>query len=100
MDQHVPQAPMELVKCHAPAGGQHCGLVQTRFTYDLGLLYGGDYGYRSGLNRSMVLHLEGIVRDLLKLVASEQRGLALGHRLQRRDALVVLPARTGRGWGV
>ena len=66
-EQQVPQAPMELVKCHGPAG-QHCGLVQTRFSYDLGLLYGGDYGYRSGLNRSMMLHLEGIVRDLVSLV--------------------------------
>ena len=77
MDQHVPQAPMELVKCHAPAGGQHCGLVQTRFTYDLGLLYGGEYGYRSGLNRSMVLHLEGIVRDLLKLARPSSGDLLL-----------------------
>ena len=67
-EQPVARAPMELVKCHGPAGGQHCGLVQTRFSYDLNLLYGGDYGYRSGLNRSMVLHLEGIVRDLLQVV--------------------------------
>ena len=39
--------------------------MQTRYSYDLGLLYGGQYGYRSGLNRSMVQHLEGIVRGLL-----------------------------------
>jgi len=77
IDQCVPQAPMELVKCHGPDGGQHCGLVQTRFTYDLGLLYGGDYGYRSGLNRSMVLHLEGIVRDLVKLARPSAGDLLL-----------------------
>ncbi len=73
----VARAPMELVKCHGPAGSQHCGLVQTRFSYDLGLLYGGEYGYRSGLNRSMVLHLEGIVRDLLDLVRPSTGDLLL-----------------------
>ncbi|MGO9110272.1 MAG: class I SAM-dependent methyltransferase [Thermoguttaceae bacterium] len=77
LEQPVPQAPMELVKCHGPAGGQHCGLVQTRFTYDLGLLYGGEYGYRSGLNRSMVLHLEGIVRDLSNRVRPSTGDLLL-----------------------
>jgi hypothetical protein len=76
-EQHVPQAPMELVKCHGSAGGRHCGLVQTRFTYDLASLYGGQYGYRSGLNRSMVLHLEGIVRDLLDLVRPSDGDLLL-----------------------
>jgi len=63
-EQPVARAPMELVKCHGPAGGEHCGLVQSRYTFDLGLLYGGEYGYRSGLNRSMVAHLECIVREL------------------------------------
>ncbi len=67
LEPPVPLAPMELVKCHGEAGGGHCGLVQTRFNYDMGMLYGGEYGYRSGLNRSMVQHLEGIVKDLVKL---------------------------------
>ena len=76
-DQPVPQSPIELVKCHGSAGGQHCGLVQTRFTCDLGLLYGGDYGYRSGLNRSMVSHLAGTVRNLLSLVRLSSGDLLL-----------------------
>jgi NDP-4-keto-2,6-dideoxyhexose 3-C-methyltransferase len=66
-EQAVARAPMELVKCDGPANDGHCGLVQSRFTFDLGLLYGGDYGYRSGLNRSMVVHLQGIAGDLLEL---------------------------------
>jgi hypothetical protein len=66
-EQAVARAPMELVKCHGPAEGEPCGLVQSRFTFDLDLLYGGDYGYRSGLNRSMVAHLKDIVADLLAL---------------------------------
>ena len=66
-DQAVACAPMDLVKCHGAADGEHCGLLQSRFTFDLGLLYGGDYGYRSGLNQSMVAHLKGIVHDLAAL---------------------------------
>ncbi len=76
--QPVARAPMELVKCDGPAGGQQCGLVQSRYTFDLDLLYGGDYGYRSGLNRSMVAHLESIVHDLLDRAAGGGRHRA-GH---------------------
>ena len=97
-EQPVPQAPMELVKCHGPAGGQHCGLVQTRFTYDLGLLYGGDYGYRSGLNRSMVLHLEGIVRDLVSLVRPRDGDLLLDIGSNDGTLLVVLPGERASSW--
>jgi hypothetical protein len=34
-----------------------CGLVQLAHSYDLGEMYGDNYGYRSGLNASMVRHL-------------------------------------------
>jgi hypothetical protein len=77
IEQQVPQAPMELVKCHGPAGDRHCGLLQTRYSYDLALLYGGQYGYRSGLNGSMVLHLEETVHQLLKLARPSEGDLLL-----------------------
>jgi len=51
----VAAAPLVLVQC------QECGLVQLRESFDLNLLYGETYGYRSGLNRSMVRHLEDTV---------------------------------------
>src|SRR5215467_188910 len=60
--QNVPNGPLELVCC------SHCGLVQLRHNYDLGLLYGETYGYRSGLNGSMVRHLESKVRRIESLV--------------------------------
>lgn len=60
--------PLELVKCHGPLGGGHCGLVQLRHSYDLAEMYGDNYGYRSSLNRSMVQHLGERVAGLLKLV--------------------------------
>jgi len=60
--QAVPVSPLQLVKC---VGGETvCGLVQLRHTYELGAMYGDNYGYRSGLNRSMVEHLHGKVRRI------------------------------------
>jgi SAM-dependent methyltransferase len=53
----VAMQPLELVKCNGPDA---CGLVQLKHSGDLEIMYGEDYGYRSGLNRWMVEHLEGI----------------------------------------
>lgn len=57
-EQHVTRGPLELVWC--PDGG----LLQLRHSYDLAEMYGINYGYRSGLNASMVAHLKGKVRGL------------------------------------
>lgn len=48
----VESGPLDLLKCEGP-----CGLVQLGQSYDPIKMYGGDYGYRSGLNRTMVEHL-------------------------------------------
>ncbi|MBU6162528.1 MAG: methyltransferase domain-containing protein [Myxococcales bacterium] len=53
-DEQVPEAPLELVRC---AGEGTCGLVQLHHTFSLPAMYGDRYGYRSGLNASMVRHL-------------------------------------------
>ena len=49
--------PLELMKCVEDSKGDNCGLVQLGHSYDASLLYGDHYGYRSGLNSSMVAHL-------------------------------------------
>lgn len=54
LDDEITYGPLEVVKCH---GENVCGLVQLRHCYDLTELYGPNYGYRSGLNQSMVAHL-------------------------------------------
>jgi hypothetical protein len=60
----VPSGPLELVKCdeHGYRGAateeRGCGLVQLRHSYEPEAMYGENYGYRSGLNRSMVEHLQ------------------------------------------
>jgi len=45
-----------------------CGLVQLQHSYDLGEMYGDTYGYRSGLNQSMVSHLHSKVKKILQTV--------------------------------
>jgi NDP-4-keto-2,6-dideoxyhexose 3-C-methyltransferase len=60
----VTVGPVDLVMC---AGSQACGLVQLLQSYDLEEMYGDNYGYRSGLNQSMVGHLQGKVRDIIGL---------------------------------
>lgn len=63
-DRHVSITcgPLELVKCH---GDEACGLVQLHHSFDLTEMYGANYGYRSGLNQSMVAHLGAKVSRLL-----------------------------------
>jgi NDP-4-keto-2,6-dideoxyhexose 3-C-methyltransferase len=63
-NQHVPSGPLQLVKCHEDSRGESCGLVQLAHTYDPNWLYGTHYGYRSGLNQSMVDHLWEMARKI------------------------------------
>ena len=60
--EKVPAGPLELVKCEA------CDLVQLAHSYDLNQLYGENYGYRSGLNGSMVRHLNSKVNAIVQWV--------------------------------
>lgn len=62
--QHVDAGPVELVRCSTEGG---CGLVQLRQSYDVSQMYGQNYGYRSGLNASMVKHLEGKINKIVEL---------------------------------
>ncbi|HKQ26525.1 MAG TPA: class I SAM-dependent methyltransferase [Burkholderiales bacterium] len=55
-DSTLTKGPLRLVKCHG--GEDVCGLLQLEHSYDLDEMYGENYGYRSGLNASMVRHLQ------------------------------------------
>ena len=56
VDLDVYRGPLKLVKCDELTGG--CGHVQLEHTFHLPTMYGDEYGYRSGLNGSMVKHLK------------------------------------------
>jgi NDP-4-keto-2,6-dideoxyhexose 3-C-methyltransferase len=49
------------MKCTGPG---RCGLLQLAHSYSLDEMYGDNYGYRSGLNPSMVAHLRSKVRKI------------------------------------
>lgn len=61
-DAAVPEGHLRLVKC---SGEEVCGLVQLADEFDPDELYGAHYGYRSGLNPTMVNHLRGKVNAIL-----------------------------------
>lgn len=58
ISQPVTRGPLELVWC------PDSGLLQLKHSYSLAEMYGDNYGYRSGLNASMVEHLTRKVRGL------------------------------------
>lgn len=72
--QNITCGPLELVKCH---GAESCGLVQLRHSYESGEMYGENYGYRSGLNQSMVAHLKATVVGLLRTTSLAASDLVL-----------------------
>jgi len=57
----VTAGPLELVWC------PDSGLLQLNHSYDAGEMYGDNYGYRSGLNQSMVDHLTQKVNYLQRM---------------------------------
>ena len=66
--QDITKGPLQLVKCHDEQGKDVCGLLQLAHSYDLHEMYGENYGYRSGLNPSMVRHLQGKIDRILTIV--------------------------------
>lgn len=61
-DQEVTVGPLELVWC------PDSGLLQLKHSYEPSEMYGDNYGYRSGLNQSMVSHLTDKIAYLERLV--------------------------------
>jgi hypothetical protein len=62
-DASVTVGPLRLVKCTGEPTA--CGLLQLEHSYDPDEMYGENYGYRSGLNASMVAHLQAKVARIL-----------------------------------
>ena len=80
----VTSGPLRLVKC---IGDEVCGLVQLEHSYDLSEMYGLNYGYRSGLNQSMVNHLRNKVDRIMKRV-----------NLQKGDLVIDIGSNDGDFW--
>jgi hypothetical protein len=70
-DQPVTRGPIDMVWC------PDSGLVQLKQSYNLDEMYGDNYGYRSGLNQSMVNHLHQKVNLILKKVNTSSNDIVL-----------------------
>src|SRR5476649_3062570 len=75
--EFVEKGPLSLVRCVKTGKNDACGLLQLHHNYDLSVLYGDNYGYRSSLNKSMVEHLYGIVKDIRKRIKIKKGDLII-----------------------
>lgn len=71
IDEKVTKGPLDLVWC------PESGLLQMKQSYSLDEMYGDNYGYRSGLNASMVRHLQQKIRSLERLVNLSDKDLVI-----------------------
>ena len=58
--QNIKKEPITLIICKT------CELVQLGHSFDLNYLYGPDYGYRTGINKTMLNHVKKVVMNLSK----------------------------------
>lgn len=79
-DIKPPKFPLELIICN------DCKQVQLRDTVPQNLLYTDGYGYRSGINKTMRDHLQGLVMDIMK---------RMGDKLNQSDAVVDIGSNDG-----
>ena len=71
VDQLIQKKPITLVIC------KNCHLVQLGHNFDLKYLYGPDYGYRTGINKTMLNHVKSVVKDLSHRVKLKKKDLVL-----------------------
>ncbi len=95
--QPVTSGPLKLVKC---MGDDVCGLLQLQHSYDLAEMYGLNYGYRSGLNQSMVEHLHGKVRRILPRVELSADSLVIDIGSNDSTTLQAYPKTVGNLVGI
>ena len=74
-DESITSGPLSLVKCDG--GDDVCGLLQLEHTFDHAEMYGDNYGYRSGLNPTMVSHLEAKVARIRRSIQLENGDLVV-----------------------
>lgn len=71
VDEQITKGPLDVVWC------PDSGLLQMKQSYSLDEMYGDNYGYRSGLNASMVTHLTNKIRTLERMVPLSANDLVI-----------------------
>lgn len=70
-NQSITNGPLDLVWC------PDSGLLQLKQSYSLDEMYGENYGYRSGLNQSMVRHLKNKINTLERLIKPGSKDIVI-----------------------
>ncbi len=73
-NEKIKKERISIVGCYRSNG---CGLVQQKQILDVKFMYGDNYGYRSGLNNSMVKHLKKNVELALKFSSLKKNDTVL-----------------------
>ncbi len=71
IDENITKGPLDLVWC------PDSGLLQLKQSYSLDEMYGDNYGYRSGLNQSMVNHLAHKAQTLERIASVNSSSLII-----------------------
>ena len=71
INQKIEKKPVTLIIC------KNCELVQLGHNFDLKYLYGPDYGYRTGINKTMLNHVNNVVKNLSKKTQLKKNDLVL-----------------------
>ena len=71
LHQSIKKKPITLVICKS------CELVQLGHNFDLKYLYGRDYGYRTGINKTMLNHVHRVVKNLTKITKLKKNEFVL-----------------------
>lgn len=88
--ESITRGPLELVWC------SDCGLLQLKHSYDPNEMYGDNYGYRSGLNQTMIDHLAEKARALVSIASIEAGDVILDIGSNDATLLKAFPAETRR----
>lgn len=67
-DEKISSGPLTLIKCSVDNNNNTCGLVQLKHSFNDNEMYCQSYGYRSGLNQSMVKHLGDIAQEIIQKI--------------------------------
>ena len=78
INQKIKKEPISLAIC------KNCELVQLTHNFDLKYLYGPDYGYRTGINKTMLNHVKNVVKYLSKKT-----------RLKKKDCVLDIASNDG-----
>jgi NDP-4-keto-2,6-dideoxyhexose 3-C-methyltransferase len=76
-DPDPPRAPLELVMCDTSINPDACGLVQLKHSVPPSEMYTSDYGYRSGINKTMSDHLAEVTGNVRKIARLEKNDIVL-----------------------